>query len=628
MPAFAENSSLTVTTLPRRTIAGCPDFQIKNGTAKLTGYIEAKTPGRNLDEVERTEQLKRYLSAFPNLILTNFLEFRLYRDGRRLTVVEIGRDEILRTLNKKPPLENVDAFMRLFTQFTGFSMPSVTTARELAGRARLLRYEVMENELKNDRNHQLTALMRGFKQALLPELTQELFADLFTQTVTYGLFAARLKNQGRTFKRDTALNAIPASLGVLHDLMKYIAYLEETAASAVWYWMVPVDTSMQKVYEKWVSLKDVFTVNGVGMTTARDAFVIDTNKQALLSRISRFRYDTTPVTVTSQGDSKNYLEIVENLLHSRHGIRRKKGWSIFKAWSMLQSENDLEKYVVPVLYRPFDVRWIFYHDALVWRTVKRVMRHMLEGENLALITPRQHKNEFGALISNTLGVHKTVAAYDINYYFPLYLYPETGSTDREREPNIDPRVLEALETAYGELPSPESILFYIYAVLYSQTYRKRYAEFLRRDFPRVPFTRDCTLFNQMADLGRRLADLHLLKGQELSPPAARFDGTGDGVVNRVRYDEDAQRVWINSGQYFHEVPKPVWEYRIGGYQVLQKYLKDRKGRRLDDPVRYIHIITAITRTMVIQGEIDELYPPCETETVKIGLSNRQDDLFG
>jgi predicted helicase len=218
-----------------------------------------------------------------------------------------------------------------------------------------------------------------------------------------------------------------------------------------------------------------------------------------------------------------------------------------------------------------------------------------------------------------------------SYTFPLYLYPEAGRRDlfsplepAGRRPNLDPRLVEALAAAYGRAPEPEEIFGYVYAVLYTPAYRARYAEFLRRDFPRVPFTADAALFAQMAALGRRLVELHLLRSPELESPTARFDGAGDGLVARgrdrgVRYDAGQERVYINAAQYFAPVPEAVWRYRVGGYQVCEKWLKDRQDRRLalDEIRTYCRIVTALGRTIAIQQELDDAYGGVEAQLLEI-----------
>jgi predicted helicase len=189
---------------------------------------------------------------------------------------------------------------------------------------------------------------------------------------------------------------------------------------------------------------------------------------------------------------------------------------------------------------------------------------------------------------------------------------------QERRPNLADGLLPALAAAYGFEPTPEDVLAYIYAVLYSPTYRQKYAQELRTDFPRLPFTADGHLFQQMAGLGRRLIALHLLDSPELDPPLVKYQGQGSDIIEKVRYDGQRRRVYINADKYFEGITPEMWGYSIGGYQVLAKYLKDRKGRRMDDPVRYIRIATAIARTMELQEQIDQLYPQVEEAVVPLG----------
>lgn len=189
-------------------------------------------------------------------------------------------------------------------------------------------------------------------------------------------------------------------------------------------------------------------------------------------------------------------------LHRFFEIRKKKGWSIRKAWKMLQrlSDGELEKYVLPIFYRPFDTRWIFYHDAVVWRTVRRVMAHMLQS-NLALVAPRRVETTGAwqhAFLTNVPVEHVAVSLKTIDYVLPLYLYPEVDREDllsrlgkqREKKANLGPTLIESLEVTFGQKLSPEQIFHYLYAVLYAPTYRATYSEPLKRDFPRVPFTKD------------------------------------------------------------------------------------------------------------------------------------------
>jgi predicted helicase len=183
-----------------------------------------------------------------------------------------------------------------------------------------------------------------------------------------------------------------------------------------------------------------------------------------------------------------------------------------------------------------------------------------------------------------------------------------------RKPNLADWLLPRLSAAYGFTPSPEDVLTYIYAILYSPTYRETYAQELRIDFPRIPFAADGDIFRQMANLGRQLIDLHLLR--DLSNTAGvKYQGQGSDRIENVRYDPSSGRVSINADKYFEGITPEMWEYRIGGYQVLEKYLKDRKGRQMDDPVRYILIAAALARTLDIQKDIDKIYQQAESNTI-------------
>jgi len=169
---------------------------------------------------------------------------------------------------------------------------------------------------------------------------------------------------------------------------------------------------------------------------------------------------------------------------------------------------------------------------------------------------------------------------------------------------------------YGKKPTPEDILYYIYGVFYSTVYRETYTEFLKIDFPRVPFTANYDLFKAMGKLGKKLADLHMLKSPALDPPIAKYQGSGDNdQIEKILYKEDEQRIYINKEKYFEGVPLDVWNYHIGGYQVLHKYLKDRKGRIMDDAPRYCRIVTALSKTIEIQKQIDKIYPEIEKKLI-------------
>jgi len=1036
--------NIHITTLPKKTEAGNPDFRIWDGKQHIVGYIEAKAPTvDNLDLKEDSEQLKRYRHTFPNLILTNFFEFRLYRNGTLIDKVLIGRPFIVHKLKAIPPVEKESDFLNLLEKFFSFSLPKVynakTLAIELAKRTRFLKDEVIAEELIEEGAGKgfILGFYEAFKKYLINGLSKEGFEDLYSQTITYGLFAARTRSE-KGFNRKLAYDNIPHTIGILRDVFKFISlgdlpkqmewiiddisevlavtdvknilhqyfhegkgkdpivhfyetflaeydpktrekrgvyytpepvvsyivhslhnilkehfnrtdglasasvtvldpaagtltFLAETAKLAVeefvskygeggkenfikehvlknfyafelmmapyavghlkmsflleelgyklqeddrfklyltntlemeelaqselpgmsslseeshlagkvkkeqpilvilgnppysgisanlsekevtitkgqWYvtnyqiqedkvnayfklisqtkkarqeikarqktwigeliehykiidgqwlkeknpkwlqddyvkfirfaqwkinqagegvlgfitnhsyldnptfrgmrqslmnsfneiyildlhgsslkkekcpdgskdqnvfdirqgvaiaifikikgkkkcsvyrsdiwglrenkndWLLDNDiktTNWQKVspksefylfiprderllgrYEAYHKVTDIFPLNGVGMTTARDSFVIDRDKNTLLNRIRLFK-------------NSKYSD---DDLHAFFEINRKKGWSIRKAWNMLQSisDSDLNKFILPVLYRPFDVKWIFYHDSIVWRTVKRVMKHMIQ-ENLAFLftRPQSPQFEFSVLVSKKIidqcVVGNKSAGAGISYIAPLYIYHSTDKEDlfsHAKETNISPELFQILKEEYKKELGPGEIFYYIYAVLYSNIYHTKYAEFLRIDFPRVPFTKDYELFSKIAGLGQRLVDLHLLKSVEIDQPIAKFQGKGDDRVDKLRYDEKEKRTYINESQYFEGITKEIWEYQIGGYQVCNKWLKDRKKRllSLDDIKHYCKIVTSLQKTIEVQKAIDDIYPEVEKGTVEI-----------
>ncbi|MBI5380185.1 MAG: DNA methyltransferase, partial [Nitrospirae bacterium] len=232
LKSYAESSrkkSIHITTLPKKTEAGNPDFRIWDGRQNIVGYIEAKKPTEgNLDHIETSEQLKRYRRTFPNLILTNFFEFRLYRNGQLVNTAQIARPFIVHKLKTLPPVEKEEAFLNLLEQFFAFSLPKSYTARtlaiELAKRTRFLKDQVIAEELKEEEQKgagHILGFYKAFQNHLIQGLTREAFADLYAQTITYGLFAARTRTQNG-FHRKLAYDNIPPTIGILRDVFRFI----------------------------------------------------------------------------------------------------------------------------------------------------------------------------------------------------------------------------------------------------------------------------------------------------------------------------------------------------------------------------------------------------------------------
>lgn len=219
-----------VTVLPKKTEAGNPDFRVWDGKHSQVGYIEAKPPGANLDENETSDQLKRYLSTFPNLILTDFYEFRLYRNGQRVSQVLLARQYIPTKLKIIPPAEHAEEFFALLEKFFQFSLPSKftaeTLAKELAIRTRFLRDQIIKEELREASTpgaKKILGFYEAFQKHLIFNLKPDEFADLYAQTITYGLFAARTRANG-AFHRIVAYDLIPKTIGILRDIFHFISF--------------------------------------------------------------------------------------------------------------------------------------------------------------------------------------------------------------------------------------------------------------------------------------------------------------------------------------------------------------------------------------------------------------------
>ena len=277
---------------------------------------------------------------------------------------------------------------------------------------------------------------------------------------------------------------------------------------------------------------------------------------------------------------------------------------------------------VPILYRPFDARFTCYTGrsrGFICMPRPNVMRHMLAGPNVGIVTTRQGRGQWNAFAAKTVTGNKSLDAYDSNSLFPLYTYA-TDCFGKTRAANLDPGFVESMRAALGldfipdgagDLEAafgPEDVFHYVYAVLHSPEYRRRYADFLKSDFPRAPLTGDRALFAELVGLGRRLAALHLMEAEGEDAPA--FPGKGDNRIDKARYAPPSGgvpgRVWINGGQCFEGVSPDVWAFDVGGYRPAEKWLKDRKGRLLsfDDIERYRRICAALAETPCVMARID------------------------
>ena len=383
-------------------------------------------------------------------------------------------------------------------------------------------------------------------------------------------------------------------------------------------------TDMDIVYQTYSSISKIFNMFGSGLNTDRDKLCIDFDKSILEERMEKLF-------------SGNYDELF------------KIDFNIFPSSSYDIEERALKTSFNPenikkCIYRPFDVRSIYYQPGFTSRPVFEVQGNMLQN-NVALSCARQTKEEFAVLSTRLLSTHKIVAVYDRTSIFPLYIYNNINSQVNQRQlvdnvivprnhgqkgriPNLNPDFVSAFASrlgltfvsdGHGDLAvtfGPEDIFDYIYVVFHSPTYRQRYAEFLKIDFPRVPLTSNLELFQKLCILGEELVALHLLESPQLTQLLTRYPVAGDNIVEKgfpkfVVYEEGQPGyVYINKTQYFEGVPKEVWEFHVGGYKVCEKWLKDRRGRQLsfDDLMHYQKVIVALAETARLMEEIDKAIP--------------------
>ena len=343
------------------------------------------------------------------------------------------------------------------------------------------------------------------------------------------------------------------------------------------------DEKAHKGYAAGFSLNELFPISSVGIVTSRDGFVIDMDKDTLTKRIQSFLASSSPQEALS-----------------KFGLKENLKW---KAANALKHQYG-EEHVMPMSYRPFDSRFIYYHDDFIERSRADVMRHFSHGDNIGLEICRQttgdkwlHVFVTSKIVDDSYVSNKT---RERGYVLPLYAYAEDGT----RVSNLSRDIVKKVASLVGEEPAPEDIFDYIYAVLHSPNYREKYKEFLKIDFPRVPYPKDKERFNALAALGKQLRELHLLESPAVRTPITAYPEDGTSTIVKVRRDGD--KVYINETQHFGGVPEDAWTFSIGGYQPAQKWLKDRVGRTLTsaDIEHYQQIIVALAETHRLMDEID------------------------
>lgn len=378
-----------------------------------------------------------------------------------------------------------------------------------------------------------------------------------------------------------------------------------------------IDETAHKNYDKGINPTELFKINVIGFQTHRDDFAIDFEKQNIRNRALDLR-----------NQSISNAEI-----YNRYSLKDNRDWKLEKARKEIQTDQNWESKIINCSYRPFDDRPCYFSYVSMDYPRKELIQNFLNKENLLIGIGRQ-----GLAVGDIEWCLTTVSKnpVDANMFrrggvnlFPLYLYPETSAQqtinhENERTPNLNLEIVKKIEESLGDITynpeakaqlenylegyphqfGPMDLLDYIYAVLHSPKYRTKYKEFLKIDFPRIPYPKDPWSFWQLVSRGGKLRELHLMESPILNELITTFPNGGTNVVEKISYE--GEKVWINSEQYFDKVPQVAWDFYIGGYQPAQKWLKDRKGRALsfDDIMHYQKIIVALHQTHIQMDYID------------------------
>lgn len=384
------------------------------------------------------------------------------------------------------------------------------------------------------------------------------------------------------------------------------------------------DYDLETQYTKSFSVAELMRQNATGIVTARDKLVVAIDANSLQEKIMRF-------ADSSRTDAEVRLDIYGSKKEGKYLPGDTRGWKLSSARTSLQN-SEWQSDITSVIYRPFDKRFILYRpDMIDWGRFEFMQKSLIHN-NISLVTCRQGVGEGWAnvFIADNIGDDSYVSnrSKERGYFCPLYIYPDEQDLDQNIRVNFDHKLYRSIRKAAGlpgkvveptasvilngefrtatreERPDEVKVFDYIYGVLHSPAYRETYAEFLKIDFPRVPFPSSPEAFRVISEQGEMLRRLHLMEEQAIGAAPYPFEGDGDDVVNKPRFEDG--RVWINSHQRFENVSEAAWSFRIGGYQPAQKWLKDRAGRMLsyDDVRHYQRVIKILVETDRIMTDIE------------------------
>ena len=395
---------------------------------------------------------------------------------------------------------------------------------------------------------------------------------------------------------------------------------KELKFEAPFFLFIPQNEIIKSEYDRGISVKDMFRISGVGITAGRDDFCLSKNDN--INSLNELK-----------DNIKKFMELeIEDARKEFNLGNDTRDWKIKYAQDELKITNNLEKNYMIINYRPFDFRWTYYtgkSKGFHCMPRREIMEHFLNNKNnIGLVCDRGTKLQD---ISNIFISDKLIDLHLVgsgSYIFPLYIYDtenvrkilreeneEVGGMfedikhfeNKVRIENFTPKFRKFINEKYGEI-KPEEILGYIYAILFHKEYRKKYFDFLKIDFPKIPFVESKDYFLKFAKLGEELYNLHLgnLKIQkEVGEPMFKDNQNKNEKIVKAIYNENEKDLFVNESLYFKNVDKEVWEYKIGGYQVLDKYLKSHKNENIDYE-HFENVIKILTRSIEIEAEISEL----------------------
>jgi len=387
------------------------------------------------------------------------------------------------------------------------------------------------------------------------------------------------------------------------------------------YLLVPQSNEYRQEYDRWMKITEVMSLNSAGFITARDRFVIDFDRSSLVARMKVF----ADKSVSSDEVRKLYFD---GRGSDKYADGDTRGWKLGDARYAVQNDPKRDERIRKCLYRPFDERFIYWSTWMVDWPRPEVMGQMIAGDNLALITSRMTKGESfaHAQVSRNICEVICMSAKTSNngFVFPLWIredkleldFQDSDPKNLSRHPNFSSLFLNKFCNLLNLSPSkphnlpagitPEDVFHYFYAVLHSPKYRIRYVEFLKMDFPRLPLTGSLKMFLKLAKLGHEIVTLHLLDSSKKSNLNTEFIGNSSFEVEKISWLKNT--VWIDKAQTtgFKGVSEEVWNFHVGGYKVCEKWLKDRKGRKLSkvDITHYQQVVFSLLETIRLMEEID------------------------